>query len=241
MERREAPGRFIDPRPTPRIHPRPMSAMVGSPTHSHGARLPYHPVGRHVGPHTVLIQVFVADHLARNITRRNAAGFPPLAVHAPLVEHVRARRRIDFLRNGVHSRQTRALPRPYREGRASTGHFGLSAAHRHYGDVVIAIRLDAIVPGAQQRDRHVGSIYFDALVLPQVADENVDRALGQAELRDLVVQVQNRHRRPGIHANRGRPHMQLGLRAGIGPQMVACGQGIVECRRSPLFHTARPE
>jgi hypothetical protein len=215
--------------------------MIGRPAGDHDARAPDRTVIGYLGPHAGIIQVFVADGFARHVAGGNAACLTPVAVHAPLVESVETGRRQQFLGDIVQARQPRAFGSADGEGPTSAADFRFTAARRDDRHVTIAVRFDAVVTGTHQRNRDVRGVHFEALVFAQIPDADVDGALGKTELRDAVIEVENGERRAGVHADGGRTHVQFGLRAGVRPQVVTCGHGVIDRGGRPLFDAAGAE
>src|SRR6185369_17608044 len=67
VERREAPGRIVDPGPAPRPHPRPVADAVRRPADRHLARHPERAVLGRLLPRAVAVEVLGAGHLRRDV------------------------------------------------------------------------------------------------------------------------------------------------------------------------------
>src|SRR5262249_53859295 len=70
VTRCEAPGRVVNPCPTPRFEPYPVSKAIGRPSRGH-YRDPDRPVGGYGTPSTVIVEVFVAYDSGRNVLSRD--------------------------------------------------------------------------------------------------------------------------------------------------------------------------
>ena len=84
--RRKSPGRCVDPSPAPRRHVDPLAVAVGRPFGIHAARVPHVAVVRIVLPVAVGIELLVADHIARDVARRNRLVFDAVALGHPAIE-----------------------------------------------------------------------------------------------------------------------------------------------------------
>src|SRR5713101_4761680 len=93
--RGKAPRRIVNPGPTPRADPVPIAVAVRSPARGDLGRIPNMPVLGLISPSAVIIEVVVADHIARNVTRGNRVVFLQVALRSPTIEAVGTRRTID--------------------------------------------------------------------------------------------------------------------------------------------------
>src|SRR6266568_2533973 len=69
--RGKAPRRIVNPSPAPWADPVPIAVAVRSPARGDLGGIPNMPVPRLIAPSAVIIEVVVADHVARNVTRGN--------------------------------------------------------------------------------------------------------------------------------------------------------------------------
>jgi hypothetical protein len=111
----------------------------------------------------------------------------------------------------------------HRKRLAAGGHFSFAAANGHGGDLAVGIGIDAIAARAQQRHGAVWRIHLVAFVLIQVADRNIDSAIGETQLRHAVIQIQKGDSRVRIHSDGGGTDVQFGMRAVVGPQVIPYG------------------
>src|SRR5208282_4484215 len=86
VERRKSPGFIFHPRPAPRAHPGPVAEAIRRPSDGYCARPPARTVTGDIAPVAVVVQIFVAGHLARNIVRRIGLIFAFVALKRPVVE-----------------------------------------------------------------------------------------------------------------------------------------------------------
>src|ERR1700751_1337126 len=63
VEWSKAPGFILDPGPTPRCDPDPVSEAIGSPPRGYADRGPDRAVVGHVAPVSVVVKILVARHL----------------------------------------------------------------------------------------------------------------------------------------------------------------------------------
>src|SRR5260370_12313401 len=86
MEGREAPRFILDPCPAPRRDPGPVSISIGSPVRGNPRRKPHGSVVGNASPLAVIIQIFVADHVTRDVACGRRALVPDISGPAPIVE-----------------------------------------------------------------------------------------------------------------------------------------------------------
>src|SRR5580658_10699171 len=86
VEWRESPGLIPDPGPAPGPEVDPVTEAIRSPTRHDGARPPTHTVAGNVTPVAVVVQIFVAGHLAGNIIRGVGVFFLTVAIERPAIE-----------------------------------------------------------------------------------------------------------------------------------------------------------
>ena len=85
VERSESPRRIINPRPSPRVFPNPVTSGVRRPTGIH-PRGPYLPVLGSVAPASVFVEIIGTHHVRRDVTCRLGIVATQIAVACPLVE-----------------------------------------------------------------------------------------------------------------------------------------------------------
>ena len=91
--------------------------------------------------------------------------------------------------------------------------------------------------------RHGAGRRIDLYVVVGVerAHTNERGALRQADLQMIVIEIEDLEGGLRREANRVRADVQLGARVGVGPEMVAGGERIVECRARPVVDISRTE
>src|SRR5207302_974049 len=110
VERREAPWGVVDPGPAPRLHPYPTAVAIRRPSHDRGTGRPYVTVVRRVAPLAVVVEIFVADRLARHVLRRARVIPAAVARGAPVLPVVRPRRVADVVAGRVAARDDGLVP-----------------------------------------------------------------------------------------------------------------------------------
>src|SRR5207244_912578 len=112
-----AVGLDVDRRRAPRLHPGPVAVAVRRPARGHGAWHPHRTVVRRRTPLAVVVQVLVADHVARHVARRARAVPAAVAAGAPVFPVVRADRVPHVVGRGIPTHDHRGLLRVHRECR----------------------------------------------------------------------------------------------------------------------------
>ena len=163
-----------------------------------------------------------------------------VAVHAPLFPSVRRPRR-HRLRGGRIAKYSCHFPRAQGKRIPRPRNFHLATAYRHICRIVVRSDIDAVLPRAAQRDRAVRRVDLENLTALERHQPDIEGALLQAQLRHLIVQVQELHRGLRCHAHRRRADMHLDSRPFIRPQPVANRQWIVQRRRCPFLNIGGPE
>ncbi len=91
MEGSKAPGVVVNPSPTPRVHPAPITVAVRSPTRGHIGGVPHMSVLRLIAPGAVVIEIVIAGHVAGNVPPGNRAIFFQVALFRPAIKSVAPR------------------------------------------------------------------------------------------------------------------------------------------------------
>src|SRR6266567_3123370 len=125
--RGKAPRRIVNPSPAPRADPVPIAVAVRSPASGDLGGIPNMPVPRLIAPGAVIIEVVVADHIARNVTRGNRVVFLQVALRSPTIEAVGTRRTINVVFDVFRTVEFRALAGMYFIRLAAGGDFTLPA------------------------------------------------------------------------------------------------------------------
>ena len=97
------------------------------------------------------------------------------------------------------------LARIDREGIPSAGHLALPIANRNRRDLGIGIGIDAVIAWTKHRERHVGCVDLEDLILPEIAHADRERPFGKPDLHRLVIQIQKLKRSIGTQTQSRRP------------------------------------
>src|SRR5690349_4832379 len=95
VERSVAPRLIVNPSPSPRINPDPVSIAIRGPTYINMTRNPHIPVFSGFLPSTVFIEIFIANYIRRNISRRSGVIEPLITITRPLIKVVGRRSRVN--------------------------------------------------------------------------------------------------------------------------------------------------
>src|SRR6516225_750463 len=118
VEGREAPRFIFYPGPSPGFNPDPVAVAIGGPPAGNRSRGPDRAVVGDVVPATIVIEVLVPGHLARDVVGGFGSIFAIIALGAPLVEVVAARNLHDLVFELVGTA----------EGGALAGHDGVGVS-----------------------------------------------------------------------------------------------------------------
>ena len=116
--------------------------------------------------------------------------FAAIALVAPLVKIVLAG---DFLDVGVQligAGEGGGLLRVYGIGLPAAGDFALSTDNRYDCGVASFVHAHSVSAGTQNREREIGRVDLERLILLEALDANTNRAFGDLNLRDIIGEVQ---------------------------------------------------
>ncbi|PYU39418.1 MAG: hypothetical protein DMG53_24570 [Acidobacteria bacterium] len=240
MERRKTPGSIIYPSPAPGRNPHPVAVAIRRPTDNDGVGEPNGAVLGHRAPASVVVEVFVANHIGRDVARGLRAIFAAVAVTAPVVEVViviaeslnvgiklvGAGKRAGFSRmNGI--------------SRAATCDFSFTVAHNNESGIACFVDVDLVVARTEDGESKVGGIDFDRFILFEMPHAQVKGAFGEPDLRHAIIQIQKRKTSVAGKADRCGADVQLGACAVVGPKLVAGSNGPVDDRGNPIVGASR--
>ena len=233
MGGREAPGGIVDPTPAPRLDPGPMAVAVWRPSRIHGG-IPDWAIAGRVAPRAVAIQFLVADYAGRQIVGGLAAGLVGVAIFGPRLKPIGLRRILYVVSELIGTRELRAIAGVQGKVLAAAIDIRLAAADHRPGSRGIRVGIEAILATARDGDGGVGRVHFEAVAVGQMARAQDQLALGEADLHEVVVQIEKAHAGLGTEAQHRIIQMQLGARVGIGPQVVTRGEGPVHDGGRPI-------
>src|SRR4029077_12249544 len=139
----KTPRRIVNPSPTPGADVVPVTVAVRSPVRANIVGIPDMAIFRLILPGTVVVEIAVARHIARNVVSGNGIVLLQVAVGGPAVKTVRTGSLVNAGFNVVRAGKFRALACMDRIGFATGGHFAFAAKHRHARGVAIFIHVDA--------------------------------------------------------------------------------------------------
>src|SRR5215469_9635535 len=193
VEWSKAPRFVVNPSPAPRRDPNPMAVTIGRPADNDSMRKPHVAVPWHGAPATVFIQVLVADNIVGNVTRRNGVVVAQISLVAPLIEViVILTNALDVGVQLIRAIKNAFFTRMNGVGGAAASDFSLAITDRHNRGVARLIYVDAVAPGAKNGKRQIGRVHLEGFIIAEPAHANVQRSFGQAQLGDLVAEVQER-------------------------------------------------
>ena len=216
-----------------------MAIAVWRPVCDGRARDPHVAISPSRTPRAVLVQVFVANHVAGNVTCGLGALFAAIAVTAPIIEIIVAGNRVDIGNKLVCAGKNSALVRVDRKCLASAGHFAFPRADRHNGGVPFLADIQAIIARTKQIERQIRRVNLKSLVVIQMTQMDGDAAFIQANLGDIVVQVEKGKTGFAPQANRRRSDVQFPAGVFIGPELVAGCEGPVHHGGNPFVGARR--
>ncbi len=196
-----SPGCVIDPGPTPRLNPDPVTILIRSPTRRHGTWNPHRTVRRDFTPHAVVIEVFVADRSRRHVARRQGSVLTLIAHRAPAIETVVGRGFGRRMGHRVSIGEANLLVRVNPHSRPLTGGIAFTLADGHDTRVAIRIHIKSIVSRLLNGERHVGSVDFVDFAAKQMADMQVQCSLVEFYLHGAVADVRQREACLRAHAH----------------------------------------
>ena len=107
-------------------------------------------------------------------------------------------------------------------------HLGLARANGDHGGVAGGVGIDAVFAGTQQSYGTVRGIDFIGIVLIELAEADFERALVEAHLDDIVIEIEEAEVGVGVETDGGAADVELGMGSLVDEEMVAGGEGIVQ-------------
>jgi len=185
-------------------------------------------MGRVIAPTAVGVQVLVADHVARHIARGLGVIQAAIALAGPTLESIGDRRVEVLVVTQTGATEAVRLPGVHQIRASCAIGFALSLAHDDVGGVALGIDAYAVSAGSAQGKCQLRGIDLHDLAALQVTHRDVQRALRQLQLRDAVVQVDQRQAGVGAHTHHGTARLDLGAPVRVGPQAVSSCQRPVQ-------------
>jgi hypothetical protein len=237
VERSPAPRSVIDPGPAIRLQPTEMPETVGRPSGNQTRRKPDVPIRRDKAPRAETVEIRIAGQVTGNIPGGNYSLFPPVTIHAKRIELIRRPDRVWSFecRVGVGTRDTRHHTQVQRRGLVAQVDFGV--ARPHHGDrrVTGFGDIHAIIAIPQQRKRKLRRVDLEPFRRGQGVQAHIDGPGGDFDLGHRVIQVQERKIGPSSQTNRRIVGLQFDEPIGLGPDMIAQHDWMIDFGRSPIL------
>src|ERR1700722_7295581 len=144
MERRKSPRLVFHPRPTPWSNVCPMSIAIWRPIRSDSVRNPHMAILPIVAPRTMIVEIFVTDHIRRNIPRRFEPVFTPVAFHGPFLKVIGLRQWLLVVAHLVRSGESVLLTGTSVISLATRSYFSRAAFNVHRAGVAIRAHIHTI-------------------------------------------------------------------------------------------------
>ena len=237
----KAPGFVFHPGPTPRCDPNPMSVAVRRPSDGDTRGEPHISIIGGVSPLAIVIEVVIADNVARDVAGGLGVLFAIVAAAAPGVKFVATAGSPAVIGQRVRAAESCAVAGVHVVVGAAAGGFTFSGAHGNRRRVAVGIDIDAVFAGALQREGQIWRVDFIGVATIEPAHEHVHRALRQLNLHGAIVKIQECNSCLAADANRGAADMQFTPRVSVGPQIVTHGERAIGIRLHPIRFTARLE
>ena len=193
VEWRKTPGLVFDPCPTPWSNEGPMPVVIRSPTCLNSIRNPHMAIFSIFAPRSMIVEIFVADHVGRNILRRRKPLFTSIALDVPLLKLVWLRERLRVVADLIRSGESVLLTGSGIVSLATRSYFGRAAFDGHSAGTTIRAYVNAIFTWTQNRECQIGSINLVAFVIFQMTHAQRRGALCHLDLDSLICQVQERN------------------------------------------------
>src|SRR5208337_1835719 len=237
--RRKTPRFIANPSPAPRGNVAPVAVAVGSPVRRNVVGNPDVADFGLLLPGTVVIEVAVADGVARNVAGRGGLIFLEVAFLGPTIEGIRfASSAGNVFHVGVGAADVGALASIQGISLSGGGYFALAADYGDSGVVAIFVYVNAESAGFADGEGEVGSIHFIVFALAEFPHAEIEVAFGQTHLNHVLIEIQERERGHAAEMNRGLSRLELRARVFVGPQFVADGYGTVLGGRAPIAGAA---
>ena len=237
MKWRKAPGGVVNPGPTPRADPNPVTVVIRRPTDDHGAGNPDRAVIGVGLPLTVLIEVVIAVHVSRDVFCRARIVFELVTRLAPVFEVVEFRRCLRVVSELIGAGEQVLLPGGEIVSFTAAGYLAFTFANDDDGGIAVRIGLDAIFTGSGESERQIGRVYFESVARFEMAEVDFDGALGQLQLHRAIVEIEKRNAGLTGKANGGRANVNFATRIFVGPEIVASGQRTIGISFDPIVFT----
>src|SRR6266436_2491736 len=232
---RKAPGSIIYPCPAPGRNPHPVAVAIGRPADDSRVWKPNRAVLGHLAPASVFVEIFIANHVGRDIAGGFRVILAAVTVTAPVVEVVIVI--AESLNVGVElvdSGKRAGFSRMNGVSGTAAGDFALTVADNDEGGIAGFVDVDFVVAGAKDGKGEIRCINLESFVVFEPPHAHVQGAFGDPDLRHTVVEIQERKTGVAGKTNRRGADVQLGERTVVGPKLVTCGNRTVDDRGNPI-------
>ena len=186
-----------------------MSVVVRRPVGSHAGWRPNVAVTRFVAPNAILVEVFVTDQVARHVLRGRRSVGATIAITAPTLKFVGARRRDVLVAAQAAAREAVSLACIDRIGRALAVDLAATAAHDDGRRIVHRVDIDPIAARLACGKREIRRRHFHRLLRSQLPHAHIQRALIELYLCDVVIEIEQREAGVFTHADYGASHLEF--------------------------------
>jgi hypothetical protein len=126
-----------------------MSVAIRSPIGRDAIWNPDVPILPIVAPRTVIVEIFVANHVRRNIPRRFKPVFTPVTFHSPFLKVIGLRERLLVIAHLIRSGEGVLLTGPSVVSLATRSYFSRAAFNVHRAGIAIRAHVNAIFARTQ--------------------------------------------------------------------------------------------
>src|SRR6266404_3332595 len=185
---RKAPGSVIYPCPAPGRNPHPVAVAIRRPADDSRVWKPNRAVLGHLAPAAVFVEIFIANHIGRDIAGGFRVILAAVTVPAPVVKVVIVI--AEALNVGVElvdSGKRAGFSRMNGVSGTAAGDFALTVANNDEGGIAGFVDVDFVVAGAKDGKGEIRCINLESFVVFEPPHAHVQGAFGDPDLRHAVV------------------------------------------------------
>ena len=191
-------------------------------------------VFRLIAPFAIVVEVIVADHIARNVFCGDGAVFLHVALGGPAIETVGTGSLLNAVLNVFCAVEFGALTGMNFVSLATGGDFAFAANHGHAGRVAVIIHVDAKGACLFDREYKIRSVHFVEVALAKFANAEIDATFREAHLRDSLIEIEEGKSGHAAQVDGGHTSLQFGAGILVDPDLVADGHGAVFRGATPI-------
>src|SRR5262249_7972014 len=192
MERRIAPRRVVNPRPAPRPNIAPIAVAVRSPTDVNNSRIPDVAIFGNFVPSAVVVEVAVADGVARNIFCGSGIIFLSIAAISPAIKTIWPWSWRNAVTNILRAVKLPPLAGLDRIGLAAGRNFALTANYADASGFTVFRNVNAKRTGLADGKCQIWGVYFVDFTFAEFANMEIERTFCDAHLNRIVIEVEKR-------------------------------------------------